>query len=592
MKRNVWSCAAFLSALFCVSPAVCAGDDVKVARSAPKPTVIPLLQNSNNVVQLRAHIDGQFSYPFVFASEPAPANGLKLSATGIVSGTPSEAADQTLRITITDADGKLVASYPVVLHVSNAITVILGPADKPTAPPEGDPPPVSATTKLVVNPVYEHGDTVSGTSGAANSVLAITCTTPEAIGHSPKKENEKENEDTQKCNDAGTARASSDDKGLFSYRFAMPLRVEDLVSVSSGSGDRQDVPVQPAPKVLGEDMRAIVGYQQAGASSSDFQQNWFVDLYISRPLRFQPNHEGKEVLWRWWGNVRVASFPQPGNQSVAELASDLPAQIGALKLNQLAQGAEFLSGLEFKPWRSFPFRGFSENTRQVFTLGLIAGAGATGFFRSPSTNVKVFQVPPAGSPQLATFQQAFPRVKTGNVGFISPDIERFPKQYWAGIRLTTHYVDPSGMPLTSAPAMLGFSVGQNQTVTGSKLTGVVGRVEAFYPLPFGNRGQSVAGAFSSLYLFGTAQMRVGGIQTAPALALKPANVDATDPSVTLVPLPNTRDEYRLGFGVDLVNLVSALTGGSAKKPAAAVNPPEAKTSPTPQPAAATTPKNP
>jgi hypothetical protein len=107
-------------------------------------------------------------------------------------------------------------------------------------------------------------------------------------------------------------------------------------------------------------------------------------------------------------------------------------------------------------------------------------------------------------------------------------------------------------------------------------------------LPFGNRGRSVAGAFSSLYLFGTAQMRLGSTQMARALALKPATVDAIDPSVTLVPLPNTRDEYRLGFGVDLVKPVSALTGGSAKKPAAAVNPPRAKTSPR-QP---TTPKNP
>lgn len=88
-----------------------------------------------------------------------------------------------------------------------------------------------------------------------------------------------------------------------------------------------------------------------------------------------------------------------------------------------------------------------------------------------------------------------------------------------------------------------------------------------------------AGAFSSLYLFGAAQMRLGGARTAPSLVLKPITVDATDPSVTLVPLPNTRDEYRLGFGrfqyfervpsVDMVNLVSALTGGAARKAAGA-----------------------
>src|SRR5579885_3674307 len=81
----------------------------------------------------------------------------------------------------------------------------------------------------------------------------------------------------------------------------------------------------------------------------------------------------------------------------------------ALKLNQLAQGAEFLSGLEVPLFQSFPFRGESENTRQVFSLGLVAGFGAPGFFSSVS--IQVFAV--------------------------SPDAERFPKQYLAGLRLTT-----------------------------------------------------------------------------------------------------------------------------------------------------------
>jgi hypothetical protein len=67
--------------------------------------------------------------------------------------------------------------------------------------------------------------------------------------------------------------------------------------------------------------------------------------------------------------------------------------------------------LEVPLFQSFPFRGDSENTRQVFSLGLIAGFAATGFFSSPSNGVQVFAV--------------------------SPDAERFPKQYLAGLRLTT-----------------------------------------------------------------------------------------------------------------------------------------------------------
>src|SRR2546430_14411199 len=49
-------------------------DDLKAIRSAPEPTVVSLLQNANNAVQLGAQIDGQFSYPFTFASDPSPTN--------------------------------------------------------------------------------------------------------------------------------------------------------------------------------------------------------------------------------------------------------------------------------------------------------------------------------------------------------------------------------------------------------------------------------------------------------------------------------------------------------------------------------------
>src|SRR5262249_43378341 len=150
-----------------------------------------------------------------------------------------------------------------------------------------------------------------------------------------------------------------------------------------------------------------------------------------------------------------------------------------------------------------------------------------------------------------------------------PDLERFPKQYLAGLRLTTHYIQPTGTPLASAPAMLAFTVGQNQVITGEHLRGVVGRVEAFYPLPFGERLPTVAGAFSSLYLFGTAQLRLGKSETAPALALFPVSTPASDPSVTLISRPNTRDMYRIGFGVDLVSMIHALTTAGQKPPAAA-----------------------
>lgn len=589
-----------LGLLACLS-AVGAQDDNSISKPTQH-TVVPLVQGVENSVQLALHINGDFTYPFVFSVDPQPTNHIEISGSGQISGTPSAGPDQELTVTIEDNNGKTVATYPLLLHITDPtkpLTVVLGSGAPLPPPSTADEARPESTTSILVNPVYQGGDTVSGQvlpavaavsadnpqtqpsakSQNASSGAPVTPAQPSAANGQKATANPAvvtikckpgENANTG-CDSNLRAQVLSDKDGSFSYQFHAPLYAGDQVTVSSGSAQQgQTVSVQIPPNLFGEEMRAIVGYQQAGASSSDFQQNWFLDFYISRPLAFLRRTEGTQPPWfRWWGNVRVASFPQQGNQSLSDIVTGLPTQIGALKLNQMAEGAEFLSGIELEPWRSFPFRGFSENSRQIFSLGIIAGFGATGYFSSPSNNVQVFQVPASGSPQYTTFHNLYPNVATANVGFISPNLERFPKQYLAGLRLTTHYVDPSGMPLTTSPAMLAFTVGQNQVITGGRLSGIVGRVEAFYPLPFGNRKHGPASTFSSVYLFGDAQMRLGGSQSVPPLVLDPVSTPASDPSVTLVSLPNTRDEYRIGFGVDLVNLISSLTGGSAKKATAA-----------------------
>jgi hypothetical protein len=546
--------------------------------AAVSATRLVLLSNANNSVQLGVQVNGQFAYPFTFAANPGLTNGISISENGVVSGTPSKSDEQAIEITVTDSNGKLVAQYPIVLHFAGSIPVMLGSGSVAVAVRSApkDPPKDRAENTLFTDPIYAGGDTVTGTVKAAaapngappdaaaakksggGEIITIECKPNQDPKPNQHRGKQDDPDKERGCAFRSTATAVTDKNNAFSYQFNRPLYEGDTVSLFSGSSAVQKIQVRKPPLLLGEEMRAIVGYQQTGASSSVFTQDWFLDFYISRPLALLRKAEGGHVKWRWWGNVRVASFPQPGNQTVGEVASGLAAQVGALKLNQLAQGAEFLSGVEFQPFKSFPFRGFSENTRQIFSLGFIAGAGATGFFTAPSNNVQVFAVPTAG-PQVSTFRGQFKDVTTANIAFISPDLERFPKQYLAGIRLSTHYLDPTGKPLVSSPAMLAFTVGQNQVITGNQLRGVVGRIEAFYPLPFGNRGQTAAGAFSSIYLFGTAQMRFG------RSAVAPTGGSASDASVTLIPLANTRDEYRIGFGVDLVGLISSLTGGTSKK---------------------------
>ena len=622
MQRTIMGVAVCAAALSFAVGAL-AGDGNGAIEAAP--TVVPLVKSADNAVQLGLMVKGEFAYPFTFATSPAKLdNNLSVSATGLVTGKPDNAGDQNVTVTVTDSTGKTVASYPVVLRVGSPPTVMMGMVAAPAAMPvpTGEagaggvkPAAKAAAPTFVLETMYGGGDTVIGQllpkakasdtaqAGAAKAGGAAGGggggagaggaggagagdPPPAAVTNEPANTKATFDADTftvkctprtpvdnrpiPGCDPESTATVISAADGSLSYQFNRPVYPGDVITVTSSSGEPHSILVQRPPRLYGEEMRSIVGYQQAGGSSSGFTQNWFLDFYISRPLALRRDHEGGMMPWRWWGNVRVASFPQAGNQTLAEVATGLPAQVGSLKLNELAQGAEFLSGLEIPLFggQSFPFRGKSENTRQVFSLGLIAGFGATGFFSAPSNNVQVFAVPAAGSPQLATFQQAFPGVNTANVGFISPDTQRFPKQYLAGLRLTTHYIKPTGLPLTSAPAMLAFTVGQNQVITNGHLSGVVGRVEAFYPMPFGERLPTMAGAFSSLYLFGTVQMKLGKNVTAPALALSPVTTPASDPTVTLVPLPNARDEYRIGFGVDLVSLIHSLTT-AAQKPAQA-----------------------
>src|SRR2546428_328423 len=94
---------------------------------------------------------------------------------------------------------------------------------------------------------------------------------------------------------------------------------------------------------------AVVGFEQAGASSARSDQKFFFDFFISRPLPFSKSNVdpfGPRV--RWWGNVRIASYPQQINTSVAEFATTFANRVGALKVNEIAQFGEFRSGPDIR----------------------------------------------------------------------------------------------------------------------------------------------------------------------------------------------------------------------------------------------------
>jgi hypothetical protein len=330
--------------------------------------------------------------------------------------------------------------------------------------------------------------------------------------------------------------------------------------------------------------RAIVGYHQAGAAQADHTQNFFFDFFIMRALSKDPlwgsvpdchnqlkGQDGKEKSseepkgagrWNLWGDVRIASTPQQVTTAVATFAADFATQVGNLPVNKLAQSADFQSGLEYRlhTWN-----------RQTSTrmLGVVAGFGAMGTFEAPSKQVTIYQVPDPGSSQYARFAAEYPTaVKYKYVGFVPPDRDRFYRQYGAGFRLTSF---SKGQPL-APPSMYTFTVGQDEAITAGVLHSLVGRFDVFYPLPVSSTGD-----YKCIYLFGTANLRLSRAKNVDPFVLNNPNIDPStgkpvatpiqpyDPNVALVTVGSTRDTYRIGVGIDLVNLIQSISNSKQQK---------------------------
>jgi hypothetical protein len=157
---------------------------------------------------------------------------------------------------------------------------------------------------------------------------------------------------------------------------------------------------------------------------------------------------------------------------------------------------------------------------------------------------------------------------------VPTDRTRFYDEYYAGFRLKTYYFktkynqsEMSGLCDSKQPGQLcpifpgtfELGVGQNSAYTGGELRHWLLRTEAFYPLPFN----------PAFHVFFTAWIHLDGHNqnSAPLLLDSAASsVTATSPGVQVIHLTALdRDYYRIGLGVDLVQIIKKY----ATKPAAA-----------------------
>jgi len=455
--------------------------------------------------------------------------------------------------TVVFADAKVPApSQPATGSSSGSASAASSPDDK-KAPPQ------------ITSSLTPDSQVISGTGTASDSV-----TVKRSVG-----------------NDLPSVPVN--DKGTWSVPVPQDaaLHAAEVLTPSGNGGSGATVTVQPKYR-FGDDTHAIIGFEQTGASGAASAQKFFFDFYINRPLPFnlgcfcaastgqddsnlvdkEFSAENCDHRLHWWGNVRIASYPSTYTDPVSSFVAGFITNVGNIPINKVAQSAEFLTGAEYVIKASrFPVMSRSENSRQRYSLAVFAGFGATLPQDATDTgNYHIYYTPTASNPQYALFNKEFPGITSQYVAFVPPDRNLFYKQYLGGVRFTSHFADAAtGAPLSSPPALVSVGIGQNEQVTQGVLRGVTARFDAFYPLPIGQKrmDSNWQQAFSGVYLFGVAEMRLSNSGTFPPLVLQqaPSGTNAYDNDVSLVPIRLNRDLYMIGVGIDAIKVISGMTSG-------------------------------
>ena len=180
---------------------------------------------------------------------------------------------------------------------------------------------------------------------------------------------------------------------------AAPARAQDPANSTPHADSKPDN--KPSDKKDKEwEARAIAGYHQAGASSAKFTQNFFFDFFVMRAL-------SKDPLWQkgvlnLWGDVRIASFPQQISTPVGTFVSSFGTQVSNLPVNQMAQSADFQTGLEY------PVISWDRPGGTARMLGVVGYVGAMGTFQPPDAQMQIFNVPDTTSFQFKDFIATYP----------------------------------------------------------------------------------------------------------------------------------------------------------------------------------------
>ena len=306
------------------------------------------------------------------------------------------------------------------------------------------------------------------------------------------------------------------------------------------------------------------------SSSGGPEQQWFARASIMSRLIEYNNKFAHGGLWAWV-DAKIGSIPTAKTSALSSLTSVSAAvsASGIQNAGDITQSLEFHVGLA----PSFGSRKATLlSVRAASPINSITGAQEYSlsqnlynqFVSNAQTTSSALSLEGIYPQLWATLQCSYssPKPTTGcpstnptTVAFVFPNRSRFYRDYFGGFRL---WFDPRGKG-DNFPGLFDVTVGQDEVVTGGRLRGFVLTLQGDYPI-------DTNGTFR---VFGSVHMRIARNSNTTPLDMLPTTtfVDPTTSAVVVQStVPLDQDYFRLGIGIDIVQVWNQLVAAAAKKP--------------------------
>lgn len=335
--------------------------------------------------------------------------------------------------------------------------------------------------------------------------------------------------------------------------------------------------------------RAVAGIDISGASSAATQQKLFVEFDLNAPLGWGTKDPLEKRVWLFV-NPRITSVPQSSSAiSGLDVQGDfLSTALQQQKTTDLVSGLDLLAGTELfllKPRSGVPFWSEYKNAHAKLAIALVGAVGFTTPFTTPTSGAEEIDLKTTPAANIAANFPDLPASLLANMpkktilALVQKDRSRFYRKYYGGFRLKTYFFsseakgdcdklgDDCEALLNQFPGIIDITAGQDESVTGGRLANWVFRLDAVYPLPF----------VPALHVFGSVLSSFEKNRYSLPLFAPTTTAPLTDPTVLIHAIgPPDRDSYRIGIGVDLVQLLKKKVSVSPKQstptPAAAPAP--------------------